>query len=266
MARSGLGQWGMSLWYSLQFAEDFEVTRRQRWREQIRRIWSSQLFREVDSEHVYMYVYIYIIYIHSLNWFSRAETSSVVIDCCNVNYGNYFGLTQLWVDQQHALSRITPNSEDVELIDVPLKGRNMWQGAVVAMLLHALALVVSVFGAMSFYCAYLLTGVPGGVQGPDRAVYFIPRTSHFVVRSEHAVYALQNLYLLDIFGRMAISLCGRSWCVCWYHMKADSNDVFWSLMMFHELCLPTSSQVGPSTFCESLQMEPLSNQWVVKPW
>lgn len=38
------------------------------------------------------------------------------------------------------------------------------------------------FGVMfvGFNCANLLTGVPGGVQGPDGAVYFIPRASHFV--------------------------------------------------------------------------------------
>jgi hypothetical protein len=41
MARCGLGQWRMSLRYSVQFAEDFEVTWRQRWHdpnEQVRRI------------------------------------------------------------------------------------------------------------------------------------------------------------------------------------------------------------------------------------
>ena len=194
-----------------------------------------------------------------------------MINCYYTVY--LFWLDTILVDQQHALSRITPNSEDVELIDVPLKGRNMWQGAVVAMRLHWLVLVISVFGAMSFYCAYLLTGVPGGVQGPDGAVYFIPRTSHFVGRSEHAVYALQNLYLLDILGWswMSISL----WEILVFllvpqsvphYMKADSNDVFWCFMTFHGLCPPTSSKVGPSAFCESLQMEPLSKQSVVKPW
>jgi hypothetical protein len=57
-----------------------------------------------------------------------------VINCYYTVY--LFWLDTILVDQQHALSRITPNSEDVELIDVPLKGRNMWQGAVVAMRLH----------------------------------------------------------------------------------------------------------------------------------
>lgn len=34
------------------------------------------------------------------------------------------------IDYAHASQiRISPSSEDVELIDVPLKGRNMWQGA-----------------------------------------------------------------------------------------------------------------------------------------
>ena len=56
------------------------------------------------------------------------------------------------------LPRISPGVEEVELIDVPLKGRNMWQGGVLAPdgaiyfipralpLFHSTSLLCSVFG------------------------------------------------------------------------------------------------------------------------